>query len=66
MISQGGISRNGLSTLLALSTLLTFWSRNLLNRDYSQNVTVQAGNSGLVVGAPSDPRLVGGTVRIMF
>ena len=42
------------------------WVRNLLNRDYLQNVTVQAGNSGLIVGTPSDPRFVGATVRILF
>ena len=42
------------------------WVRNLLNRDYLQNLTVQAGNSGLIVGTPSDPRFVGGTLRIMF
>ena len=28
-----------------------------------QNLTIQAGNSGLIVGTPSDPRIVGVTVR---
>jgi iron complex outermembrane receptor protein len=45
---------------------VSVWARNLLNRNYLQNLTVQAGNSGLIVGAPSDPRFVGGTVRVMF
>ncbi len=40
--------------------------RNLLNRNYMQNLTVQAGNSGLVVGTPSDPRTYGLTVRVRF
>jgi iron complex outermembrane receptor protein len=31
-----------------------------------QNLTVQAGNSGLIVGTPSDPRIVGVTVRGSF
>ena len=40
------------------------FARNLGNRDYLQNVTVQAGNSGLIVGTPSDPRLFGVTFRV--
>jgi iron complex outermembrane receptor protein len=43
-----------------------FWARNLLNRDYMQNLTVQAGNSGLIVGTPSDPRTYGLTIRAKF
>ncbi|MEH3045614.1 TonB-dependent receptor [Sphingomonas adhaesiva] len=39
------------------------WARNLLDADYIQNVTVQAGNSGLIVGTPSDPRTIGATIR---
>ncbi|TCP31840.1 TonB-dependent receptor [Sphingomonas sp. BK235] len=42
---------------------LIVWARNLFDADYIQNVTVQAGNSGLILGAPSDPRTIGGTVR---
>jgi iron complex outermembrane receptor protein len=30
---------------------------------YLQNVTVQAGNSGLVLGTPGDPRTAGVTLR---
>ncbi len=44
----------------------SLWVRNLLNRNYMQNLTVQAGNSGLILGTPSDPRLVGATVRAQF
>jgi iron complex outermembrane receptor protein len=40
--------------------------RNLLDRNYMQNLTVQAGNSGLIVGTPSDPRTYGVTVRAKF
>ena len=39
------------------------FARNLLGRNYLQNVTVQAGNSGLIVGTPSDPRMFGLTLR---
>ncbi|HYM35027.1 MAG TPA: TonB-dependent receptor, partial [Steroidobacteraceae bacterium] len=42
------------------------WARNLLNKDYLQNLTVQAGNSGLIVGTPNDPRSFGLTVRATF
>jgi iron complex outermembrane receptor protein len=31
-----------------------------------QNLTIQAGNSGLIVGTPSDPRIVGVTVHGSF
>jgi iron complex outermembrane receptor protein len=31
----------------------------MFDEDYLQSVTVQAGNSGLIVGTPSDPRMFG-------
>ncbi|RYZ29780.1 MAG: TonB-dependent receptor, partial [Sphingobacteriales bacterium] len=37
-------------------TELIVFARNLLDADYIQNLTIQAGNSGLIVGTPSDPR----------
>ncbi|WDF73642.1 TonB-dependent receptor [Novosphingobium sp. KACC 22771] len=37
--------------------------RNLTRANYLQNVTVQAGNSGLIVGTPGDPRMFGVTLR---
>ncbi|MBU6266725.1 MAG: TonB-dependent receptor [Sphingomonadales bacterium] len=43
---------------------VALFARNLLNKDYLQNVTVQAGNSGLIVGTPSDPRMFGATLRL--
>ena len=43
---------------------LIVWARNLLDADYIQNLTIQAGNSGLILGSPSDPRTIGGTVRV--
>jgi iron complex outermembrane recepter protein len=42
---------------------VALFARNLFNRDYMQNLTVQAGNSGLIVGTPSDPRVLGLTLR---
>ncbi len=45
---------------------VAIWARNLFDENYLQNVTVQAGNSGLVVGTPSDPRTVGVTLRARY
>ncbi len=42
---------------------IALFARNLFDRNYLQNVTSQAGNSGLIVGTPSDPRLIGITLR---
>lgn len=40
------------------------FARNLFDADYIQNVTIQAGNSGLILGTPSDPRVIGATIRL--
>jgi len=37
--------------------------RNLFDANYIQNLTIQAGNSGLILGTPSDPRTIGITLR---
>src|SRR5260221_3360871 len=42
------------------------WVRNLFDQNYIQNLTVQAGNSGLVVGTPDDPRTFGLTLRAHY
>jgi len=42
------------------------WAKNLFDKNYIQNLTVQAGNSGLVVGTPSDPRTIGVTLRARY
>jgi len=42
---------------------LAVFSRNLFRSDYIQNLTIQAGNSGLILGLPSDPRVIGLTLR---
>ncbi|MGZ3276637.1 MAG: TonB-dependent receptor [Caulobacteraceae bacterium] len=42
------------------------WARNLTQTNYMQNVTVQAGNSGLVVGTPGDPAAYGVTAKARF
>ena len=39
------------------------FARNLFNSNYIQNVTIQAGNSGLILALPSDPRTFGITMR---
>src|SRR5215471_16816450 len=43
-----------------------FWVKNLFDKNYIQNVTVQAGNSGLILGTPSDPRTFGITIRAHY
>ena len=42
---------------------MAVFARNLLGANYIQNLTIQAGNSGLILGTPSDPRTVGITFR---
>lgn len=42
---------------------VALFARNLFNKDYMQNLTIQAGNSGLILGTPSDPRVIGLTLR---
>ena len=42
------------------------FARNLFDKDYLTALTIQTGNSGLILGQPSDPRLVGMTVRARF
>ncbi|WP_408988100.1 TonB-dependent receptor [Sphingomonas sp. SUN019] len=42
---------------------LAVFARNLFDRDYIQNVTIQAGNSGLILATPSDPQTIGVTFR---
>jgi iron complex outermembrane receptor protein len=42
---------------------IAVFARNLLGADCIQNLTIQAGNSGLILGTPSDPRTVGVTLR---
>ena len=45
---------------------VSIWARNLFEAEYLQNVTVQAGNSGLIIGTPSDPRTLGITLRAQY
>jgi iron complex outermembrane recepter protein len=45
---------------------IALFARNLFDADYLQNVTVQAGNSGLILGTPSDPRVIGVTLRFQL
>ena len=44
--------------------LVDVFARNLLNKDYITALTVQTGNSGLILGLPSDPRQVGVSLRL--
>ncbi len=40
------------------------FARNLFDRDYLSALTVQTGNSGLILGQPGDPRLLGVSLRV--
>jgi iron complex outermembrane recepter protein len=42
------------------------FTRNLFSTDYITALTIQTGNSGLILGQPSDPRMFGMTVRARF
>ncbi len=42
---------------------VALFARNLFDADYITALTVQTGNSGLILGQPSDPRMVGVTLR---
>jgi iron complex outermembrane recepter protein len=39
------------------------FARNLFNANYISALTIQTGNSGLILGQPSDPRVVGVAIR---
>jgi len=43
---------------------MALFARNLFNRNYLQSATAQAGNSGLVLGDPGEPRILGATLRV--
>jgi len=40
------------------------FARNLFNKNYITALTIQTGNSGLILGQAGDPRVVGVTVRV--
>lgn len=44
----------------------SIWVKNALDEEYLQFVSVQTGNSGLVIGNPGDERTVGVTVRARY
>lgn len=45
---------------------VSVFARNLFDEDYISALTIQTGNSGLILGQPSDPRLVGVTMRTQY
>ncbi len=42
------------------------FARNLFDREYLSALTVQTGNSGLILGQPGDPRLLGVSLRVRW
>jgi iron complex outermembrane receptor protein len=49
---------------MANNWTLSVWARNLFNKDYFDLLTAAAGNTGLIVGQPGDPRTFGVTLRL--
>lgn len=45
---------------------LTVWARNLLNKDYFEQLLVAGGNAGHYAGVLGDPRTFGTTIRYTF
>jgi iron complex outermembrane receptor protein len=42
------------------------FARNLLDKDYVTALTIQTGNSGLILGQAGEPRLIGVGLRTRF
>lgn len=42
------------------------FARNVFAADYVDALTIQTGNSGLILGQPADPRIVGMTLRMGY
>jgi iron complex outermembrane receptor protein len=42
------------------------FARNVFDANYITALTIQSGNSGLILGQPSDPRMLGLTLRARF
>jgi iron complex outermembrane receptor protein len=45
---------------------IAVWARNLFDSDHITALTIQTGNSGLILGQPSDPQIWGVTLRAKF
>jgi iron complex outermembrane recepter protein len=63
-IGAYNLTNASLGYRLADGIEVAVFARNLFDADYLQNVTIQAGNSGLILGTPSEPRIIGGTLRL--
>jgi len=45
---------------------ISLFARNLLDSEYLTALTIQTGNSGLILGQPGDPRLLGVSFRARY
>jgi iron complex outermembrane receptor protein len=45
---------------------VTLWGRNILNKDYFEQLLAAGGNAGHYAGVLGDPRTFGVTVRQSF
>ena len=62
LIDGYNVTNTSIGYRAAQGWTVTACARNLLNSNYIQNLTTQAGNSGLILGTPNDPRIIGATV----
>lgn len=65
-ISGYGVTNASLGYRFHTGWEVDVFARNLFDADYIQALTVQTGNSGLILGQPSDPRIVGVTLRVRW
>jgi iron complex outermembrane receptor protein len=57
------VTNGSIGVRLGSGLEVAVFARNLFDSDYIQNLTIQAGNSGLILGNPGDPRTFGLTLR---
>jgi iron complex outermembrane recepter protein len=62
-IAGHGVANASLGFRVENGWELAVFARNLLDADYLSALTIQTGNSGLILGQPSDPRVWGLTLR---
>jgi iron complex outermembrane receptor protein len=60
------VANAGIGYESAAGWAVEVFARNLLDERYLTALTLQSGNSGLVLGQPGDPRLVGVAIRAAY
>jgi len=63
-IAGYGVTQASVGYRFAGGWELDLFARNLFDADYLSALTIQTGNSGLILGQPGEPRLWGLTLRV--